>query len=1241
MTALTLLLISCGSPQEESKVKVSVGAVTGSANFPGGLVVIGKNIKTGQKFTKVVSPTDADEIILSNGVWSFAAIGWTEILIMQASPAMKVKCEVIAQVNLTGGDFNLVMNTSNAKCNNSIFGSQLNGDANFDTLRLNTCLDIKAFIDRFGGIPEGIVCDPSNDLVTGNAAGVIVQFIESNIDGSLGPGLKTDCLSGFSGDGSLDTMVSLPFGSTNFDVPIIIETYTDGACTADKKTYIFDRSFSKLAKGSIGAVTQNNTDNVLDAYLHIEACTGANLVGPNPIGTSGGPYIICNNDQFEKIGDGSPHETTATYILAHDIDFGGDNTTIAPAFAGNLEGRGYTLKNGDEALFNTITNSASNDVRLSDFKIENFDLTLTPATDTTSYGILANYVSDATAGSRVEIDRIEIDSDSFIDVSTASLEIRVGALIGSVDFSTAVSDEDIHIRNIVSYANVTNSAAFDIDNATGGLVGKFSGSAINNASIELSQVGVDLKNPNTSFPLRVSIKGDENVGGVVGHIINAEIRENVFAVTQFTHSASNASNIGGVVGFAGASRISNTKSDMNYIPSSSTTSVNVGGVIGKVNDADSVEINGSVASFTINDAVTNNTIVMNNLGGLVGALTSGGSSNLSIRHSRAHIKTYIAGSYHGGIIGYHAPTSAGGASLNIESTVAMGTIALDTSTSPSSGDNYRGGIAGYAQHLKSKRVIVDTFEVEGFEYIGGAYAYSSGADVKLEESSVKASITSKKATTPYRVGGIVGASSTSIVSGAFQSIYANVSLDFPLNTGVDCTGDACGLLVGDQQAAPIATYFNAILFELPTQPITDGDATDPSTVFCDGNCVGGETANLFSDETNSGDCSTLIGQGPFEFTDSLCQLSFKKNWESLGFDSTSSIYLAGSIAEPFPIYNEDDWNAIGDDSLLVSKSYELKNNINFTAAVNPIGTNNMSTTDAFFTGSIIPNGFKLFNVAENSGAVDASGVFQIIGGGARIGMRGDPLVIEGLDLDCAIGNCGFIGRVRSDHANIYVQIKNGDINTGGLNWVGGLIGTVTNSATAYIKHSSFEGKILGGGGTIGGLIGAVTTGASVEIEDSYTNTTKIAGTNNVGGMIGNVVSASSLRVENSYVLIDPLNNNASDDLPNVSTSGGLFGNNSLAGAEVINTFVDIGNANIGGLVEEITTGSAFAGGTTTFTIGSANTSITGATHASGLTYATLFTDPNFEFEDGGSRGFTKNAAGKAVLNWQINGFDDY
>lgn len=1246
LLALTSFLVGCGSQPGESKLKVSIAAVTGSANFPGGLVVFGSSTN-GDRFSKVINSSDSDEISIPNGTWNFAAIGWTEAAgLLEASSINKVKCDVIQSANLNGGDFDLVMNTSNAKCANAIFGNELNVDTNFKQLRFNSCLGVKRYIEELGTIPEGIACEPSDDIITGNADSVRISILELGLDGSVTPGLISTCFNTFS-HGAQDSMVSLPFGSSNFAIGYQIETFTDTSCSVGKNTYIFQESFTKSLADSSASATPNQTDDKLDIYLNQEACDASQLVGAMGAGTTGGPYMVCTKTHFENIADITTYEVDAVYIIGKDIDFGGSNTTILTPFRGEIDGGKFTLKNGDSPLFDSINNNSTDEVRIHDINIENFDLSMTTTAVNDSFGILANFVLELGTGPRIEIQDITIDAASSVVVTGTDSTISVGGLIGYVNFSSALVDENVYIRKITSFASVTSTVTSDTSNSTGGLIGKMAGSGASNNAIELCSVGFDTKDPGSFGSDRVSISGLNNVGGIVGSLVdNAEIREKVYAVTSISNSPSN---VGGIVGYVSESNISDAKSDLDFNPKPVAATYNVGGAVGKVDDTTSVKIDGVNTSIIITDANTASGTFVNSLGGIVGEVNSSGVSNLEIMNSKAYINTYVSGTKHGGIIGNHVPTSAGGVSLNISSSTVSGVIALDSSIAANTSDNYRGGIAGETQHLYAKRVIVDNMSIVGFEYLGGAYGYADGSGHKLEESYISADVTSERTVSPYRAGGIVGASGANIPTGAFHTIYAMVSLDFPQNTVVDCSTDVCGLIVGDQQANTLPLYFNAIMMDLPGTPITDGDATDPTVVYCYGGSCSqtvstGEINNLFTDPTNSGDCTTLGGVGPFVF-DSTCQLAFENAWFSLGHNGSN--YLAGNLLDPFPISSEADWNSIGNDSLLVSKSYELKNNITFTSAVTPIGTNDTSITDAFFSGDIIPNGFKLFNIQENSGVVEASGVFAIIGRGAQIGQRGAPLIIEGFNLDCGTEKCGFIGQVYDDRAHIYVQIKNGDINSNGFANVGGLVGYVDNGSTAYIEHSGFEGKILGAAtsGSQGGLLGAISGGGStIKIESSYANFSKIEGTGgNIGGLIGFVPGAiGNVEIEDSYVLIDPTELNAADDLPNSSTSGGLVGGQSFTGATIKNSFVDGLVADLDAFVVPISSlGGTITSGST-FYLGSATGGIVATPHAGGLTYSTLATDPNFKYDNGpGGSGFTKDASGKTVLSWQVYGFEYY
>ena len=146
---------------------------------------------------------------------------------------------------------------------------------------------------------------------------------------------------------------------------------------------------------------------------------------------------------------------------------------------------------------------------------------------------------------------------------------------------------------------------------------------------------------------------------------------------------------------------------------------------------------------------------------------------------------------------------------------------------------------------------------------------------------------------------------------------------------------------------------------------------------------------------------------------------------------------------------------------------------NSGSGFSPIG--NSSTG---FTGTYDGNGYKISNLYTNRGATDFIGFFGQAGNNAEI------------------NNLGIV-----------------DAEINGRNFVGGLVGSISNSNIS-IANSYFSGSINATGSDVGGLIGSLSNGSSI-IERCFSTGSVVSTGVNVGGLIG-TVSGSNIEIKNSY-----------------------------------------------------------------------------------------------------------------------------
>jgi hypothetical protein len=1166
----TLLITSCSQKTQKSPLKVTFGAA--SAAFTGNLIVFGSNDQ-GASFVKEVLAADSSfSVELNNGIWNFGAIGWDGSNNFEGDSF----CDALGPFNLDGNETAINLQTSKAKCAHPAFGSSANANGLLP-LKFNTCLNIKQyFIDEGAqAVPLGALCNGDDSPMDGGAVSVRISLIagEKNSDGTLSnlniiPG---QCHSFTATQAS--TGIKLPFGSNDLGLNYKVETFSAASCVGLVDTYNYNNSFTQLSSGQIGGATPGPSNT--NVYLHADACLGSqltNLPYATPDASGGSQsYLICTPAQFMNISKASScNDNTAThqvycddekneYILGKNIDLTslGDPATdayIMDVFKGSFDGAGFTISNGVKPLFNFYQNVADTtyEQRFERLNLSNFNISFAPAAAADSIGILINKVSHDGTGPDIEIYGIKIDGLSSIRNTDTSSNSGLGGLIGEVDHSTG-SGTYVFIRENESFANIISDST-QASHAVGGLVGKAVGpSSSGSLAFEDNAVGVPRENPQDTTKT-ISITGKYQVGGLIGYINNVEIRSNNMAKSSITAFDT----VGGLVGLSKGSnytRIDSSAAVINFIPRFDNA-LRIGGITGSVYDSDNIDILNSVALIDIPDT----SYVISNVGGIVGENASGGSSALRINDCRVAIYTKSDGSYYGGVIGKFWPTSASNPLTLISGTTVRGT--LDEKTT-SSTNQYRGGVAGYAEHLMAQRSIVD-IDIFGDSYLAGIFANSNNS--MADEMFIKTNITSSNSSFNHFVGGAFG--NITLINNPASDILSNSSIEFnytanssvisPMGswnstaaapTGVE--GQSWTVISGGStpinaytswSGSEVITYING-MWHIDKQDcefskcgtvvgqVSNTTFTSTGKFINKIIAVSSGTYNTTNTECGSeagGDCSTIVGDsgaydnistttascpsggGPFALVSSVCRPSFEIAWKKYGYndnataDLTDDYYTSGGTFEPFKISSAAQWNNIGDDSFLMNKSYALGSNLDFTSGITPIGSDSNP-----FQGSIDPNGFNIKNINHtfSSSTINAGIINKAHN--AQIGSREDNLVVENVTLNFNNGSIiygGFIGQ--ASNTDIHLQILNANYTDSAIapaSSVGGIVGHVKERMD--ITGSGFVGRLdLASTRNVGGIVGSVnyedSEAADIEIKESYVVIQKIDASVYAGGFIG-------------------------------------------------------------------------------------------------------------------------------------------
>lgn len=1230
---ILIFSIGCAKKEAQTKLTVSISAITGSALFPGGLVVAGKS-NTGKSFVRKVPANDILELNLPNGSWSFSAIGWDGPAIFEGDSF----CDLQSNITLEGFEVALSFATTKAKCTSPFFGGTQVADTTngFFPLQFNSCIGLEKHLLEEGSqaAEPGGDCDGGHGPLPGEAVSFTIEIPDvMNLNGSptnLGTSLLSSCQDGAS-SGQLNTSLRIPFGSSVFGLPFIIKSHSSAGCSGTINTYVYKDGLSQPADLSRGGATPDpgGAPARIGLYLHEDMCVGNQLTNsPFAAGSAVMGFLVCTPAQFVQIATDNSTLHTATYILGADIDLtsatpqGGEAYIEDYPFGGSLIGNGFNIINGDRAIFDVIDGAAApNDrVIIGDFNINNFTIS-TAGGAAQNIGILANEINFTVSG-EFEIEKIDITNSS-LTVANTSHTGGIGALAGFINSSTS----PIAIRDNLSFATISSTTGSG-GQAIGGLVGRTAGQEIR---FDKNSIGIH-PNDLSNLTNRVSITGSSDIGGLIGYADQVSIghRNLVFAdITGETR-------VGGLIGkaypSAGMIQIQDTMSDIVFTPS--TTASMIGGAIGSVIENSPVHLEGITSNLKINPVP----ITINNIGGIIGENNvTNGSSGIQIRNSKSKYNVTANGEAYGGFIGKLSAPTIG--TENIISSVSSGSFNSNTASAV---NQKRGGIAGNANNLMAKFIIVQQVTISGHTQLGGAFGYTFN-DTTLREADITATILSQKATnTELYIGGIVGSHVVSSGIDKLQNIKLNADISLTSTSNNCATTSKCGVFVGTN-VNNTANGMNGIVWEVNlTEDIAGTPTSIVSPPIC-GNSSNNCTALTHYSNAEEGFSSTscvnlTTVSRPFIYKGSECHTLFESKWFDFGYNATDGYYLAGGSLEPFPISNPDVWNDIGDNALLMGKTFSLTDNIDFASAsyAGPGNIIPMGSVANPFTGKIIPNGYTLSNIIHTG-----SGIFPLIENGAQIGLEHDPLKVDNMDLTCNISSCGFIGVARQGRLSININdsIVGQDPSRGNIGGIIGEIYDTNNSAMVYLRNSSFTGTVSGDT-SVGGLVGSLNlASASLDIDESFVSLNLISGSSSVGGLLGSAIASSSLWITDSYVLIDPTNTHPGDDFVAATASGGIIGSNNT-GSSVDNVFIDMSAADLNPNFRAITAGATNPAGSSYIVTGLNSFTAGGWTPTETVAnYVDLIDTTAIVVDD--QSGFTLDSNAKVRLYWEIFGFNHY
>jgi hypothetical protein len=1112
LLTFTTLLMLFGCAQKESKTSLKVSFGAGSADFPGGIFVMGRHRRTGAKFSKQLGGSEL-QLQLINGTWDFISVGWDGGNNFEGD----ARCGEINGVNLQGADVQVSMTLAGATCAGAKFGNAntINGGT-LDplTVKIHSCA---IFDRRKTYAPSDADLISLCDEVNGNHKSYKIVWWE--FPESLNPAgvkinpMKSVCIN--APTGVIDMAKKIPMLNGDFGMPVSIEAFKATSCNDPNPDIIhFPNGF--LSPGQNPNISHVKADgSYVHALIADNICTGDALTdtinfgngftisgGSNP--TAADTVVICNGEQLKGVGTGSNDTVGASYILGHDIDMTSVTGVSIDNFTGSFDGLDFKIQNFDlnstlasySGLFNSVKSAK---IRNIDIVGWNHTLSNNVSSPTANFaGLLIGKVIGKTLSTdpNTIVENIYIDNTSSLTYDQQNTgDFAAGALIGGIALPSTIN-ERVEIRNILSKANMT----YDFASNSGGTSNAedMLGGAIGSTAIETGSPGlIVLEN----VDVQANITGVRTVGGLIATAHTTEVN----ADSSYTGTITAAVRVGGLIGVAEASTIANSRATLTITPVDSTAAphaaisvpVNHGGIVGFSNTG-KVTVNGTITNLQIDSSIE-----VNQVGGIAGFMNNTAGENY-ILNSRAEIDIALDGHSHGGIVGRFSDASIIGTIANIQYNSAIGTL---TTKSLSPSNTEKGGLAGWLGG-QARMNIVDVF-VKGYSSIGGVVGKLEG---RIFEIHQKSDVKIQTAGANFFGATVVGK-----VNDVDDIVIENIISEGDLLAGpTDCNSggtQTCGMVVGgffDDNGWTTSPLIANVLIK--------GTARNQSTEAA-------HTSNLLVN--TFGDTHTVISPAnveeveasfniislPFTTVSGVKTLTFKAKWDDWGletrtlFGNSESVYKTGSFAnhnEAFYIADVDDWNAIGNDAFLMSKSYVLLNDLDFTSeSFTPIG----GGTGEPFSGILSANGKKLIGISITATS-SFDGIFRKVGYDPRvraiIGFPDDPLKIKNFSINAGsnnISNIAIIGNAIG--ANVTIHAKGEVVSSAGSgNYYAGIIG---KGANLHVENCYFAGKVdTPTKAAVGGIIGSLYQGANdvTVIKNNKVKTYNIKGDRLVGGIVG-------------------------------------------------------------------------------------------------------------------------------------------
>ncbi len=1103
------ILASCGS-KEATSLNTSFVFTSGLSALDsqsGGIVLYGRNVNDASDAFTFVVGRDGEKLELNNGTWKFMAVSWNGYNSNLGTHGNKfegeVRCSLIDNKVLDGGDVELTIVLNQATCSDTKFGlAETKNGSEPKITKIQSCSNVDYFKD---GGSDNSDCYRS---VGGSFQTVLMMKDQS---GKVSETMRSRCIvnnSAVKTAGELNSIAEhelrLPIFFP-YDISPVwsVEVFEGADCTKQISKSTFIHPYAEEITGSLGSF-DSDTENAFIVYSPVcNTNLGASAApfeayNGNTTTKNTSYYVLCNKEQFKNYIGTDSSTLSKVYRLGRDINFEGEvfNESVVPGtFIGRLNGDDYTLSNftinasdsivDGKGLFSEVMSAMIYNVKLDSISIQ--------CSNTTKVGALAGHLDSAIIYN-ISVSNITIDNNECGSI---------GAIVGQADYMSG-NAYGIHADSVSMV--LSGELSPNIGGAFGSYSGSLSNSTFRNISI------IPMSNPSAVV---------NYMGGVIGSLEDGDSVSSIMVENIQMGSSTNLLDYAQNVGlFAG--RIYNSQNVDNIKVSgeiySDINSFHVGGVAGEIEVSGGGSVSNLLSNVNINSLGTKT-------GGIFGFATN--TNNIKLLRSFGQI---ACTSQCGGITG---------SSDSSNYTFIYSDVNLSASTNTSISDV--GGLLG---------IINGTTSVTGGQNDGEVFFPAAEST-----SSIVGGIIGKYNSTgalSYLInhGDVHGRGAA--IGGIIGSIHKESAdlINF-LNTGtIISDNNDSYFLVGEFSNPGGATiYYDGIYSGFyAVAGVADAANTGAFQTITSTSLTVAEAASLSTFVTFSSSVVEEYSSGPIQ----LSMVSRLKKMNALG--------LLGNEKEPFVLTNPEQWNLIGDSEVFMSSHFSLGANLDFSG----LNFNSVGSDVAPFSGGLKGNGFGFDNIEINTPAtVSLGGTVDLISGSSHIQgtgtsftsdfKAGDHIYVSGFSFVVASVSSDTSLFVRTPHVSADALTQNYSIiPANNIGIFGKLANARINTPSSegdeyneklYIRNFQLNMPETNGNTQIGALAASASGANSVQgVVIDNASITAVGSPSDalyVGGLIGLNDITTGEYVDWRY--IDVLNSSINASGGDYTYVGGIFG----------------------------------------------------------------------------------------------------